>query len=147
MVQPAVRGPPHPLPCPGTCLCRGTLGEGVGALASDEGEEPDYRFSLANERTFLAYIRTSLALLAGGVAVEQIVPSFGVPGFRATLSVLLLALASFVAGSSYRRWRLTERAMRRQRPLPATRLPLVLGVSLSATAVGILTVVVYKALT
>lgn len=127
---------------PGRALVR----QGVGALASDEGQEPDYRFTLANERTFLAYIRTSLALLAGGVAVEQIVPSFGVPGVRATLSVLLLTLASFVAAASYRRWRLTERAMRRQGPLPPTRLPLALGVSLSATAVGILAVVVVKAL-
>jgi putative membrane protein len=40
------------------------------------GEEPDYRFTLANERTFLAWIRTSLALLAGGVAVVQLVPGF-----------------------------------------------------------------------
>lgn len=29
-----------------------------------EGRDPDYRFSLANERTFLAWIRTALALLS-----------------------------------------------------------------------------------
>ncbi|EFL27732.1 putative integral membrane protein [Streptomyces himastatinicus ATCC 53653] len=39
----------------------------------EEGEEPDYRFSLANERTFLAWIRTGLVLLAGAVAVAQFV--------------------------------------------------------------------------
>ena len=33
----------------------------------EEGEEPDYRFTLANERTFLAWLRTALALIAGGV--------------------------------------------------------------------------------
>ena len=38
------------------------------------GEEPDYRFTLANERTFLAWIRTALALIAGGVALVQLVP-------------------------------------------------------------------------
>lgn len=109
------------------------------------GEEPDYRFSMANERTFLAYIRTSLALLAGGVAVEQLIPPFSVPGGRSVLSVLLLTLASFVAAASYRRWRLTERAMRLQVPLPPTRLPLVLGTSLIVTASGVLVLVLLKA--
>ncbi|WP_143342795.1 YidH family protein, partial [Crossiella equi] len=36
------------------------------------GEEPDPRFTLANERTFLAWIRTSLGLMAAGVAVEAL---------------------------------------------------------------------------
>ena len=30
--------------------------------------EPDYRFTLANERTFLAWQRTSLGLMAAAVA-------------------------------------------------------------------------------
>jgi hypothetical protein len=38
--------------------------------AGDE-QEPDYRFTFANERTFLAWIRTALALIAGGVAVAS----------------------------------------------------------------------------
>ena len=33
------------------------------------GREPDPRFTLANERTFLAWIRTALGLLAGGIGV------------------------------------------------------------------------------
>ena len=36
------------------------------------GHEPDYRFTLANERTFLAWIRTSLGLMAVGLAVAQL---------------------------------------------------------------------------
>ena len=36
------------------------------------GTEPDPRFTLANERTFLAWIRTALALIAGGVALEAL---------------------------------------------------------------------------
>ena len=42
-------------------------------VAADDGDEPDYRFTLANERTFLAWVRTALGLLAGGVAVRQLV--------------------------------------------------------------------------
>src|SRR3546814_13520956 len=54
----------------------------------DDEAEPDYRFTLANERTFLAWIRTALALIAGGIAVVQFVPSFGIPGVRHGLSVV-----------------------------------------------------------
>lgn len=43
---------------------------------AEPGTEPDYRFTLANERTFLAWIRTALALIAGGVAVAQLLPRF-----------------------------------------------------------------------
>lgn len=132
-----------------TCAEKQTgAGQGGDTLARDleTGEEPDYRFSMANERTFLAYIRTSLALLAGGIAVEQLLPPFSVPGSRSVLSVLLLTLASFVAAASYRRWRSTERAMRLQVPLPPTRLPLVLGTSLIVTATGVLVLALLKAL-
>ena len=38
----------------------------------DEGAEPDARYSLANERTFLAWIRTALAVLAAGVALDAL---------------------------------------------------------------------------
>jgi len=36
----------------------------------DHGDEPDYRFTLANERTYLAYVRTSLAFFAAVGDVE-----------------------------------------------------------------------------
>lgn len=36
------------------------------------GSDPDPRFSLANERTLLAWIRTSLAFLALGVALDAL---------------------------------------------------------------------------
>jgi putative membrane protein len=91
------------------------------------GEDPDYRFSLANERTFLAWIRTSLALLAGGVAVVQIVPSFDIPGARHILGIPLVLLSIAVAATSYRHWADSERALRLRRPLPLSMLPWVLG--------------------
>lgn len=82
------------------------------------GSEPDPRFTLANERTFLAWIRTSLALLAGGVAVDAFMANFFGPELRKTLAVLLLVLALFLSGGSFFRWVNVERAMRQKRPLP-----------------------------
>jgi len=84
----------------------------------EEGEDPDYRFSLANERTFLAWIRTALALLAGAVALKQLVPPFSIPGLRTGLSVMLAALGLAIAITAYRQWAGNEVAMRHGRTLP-----------------------------
>ena len=84
----------------------------------EEGSDPDHRFSLANERTFLAWIRTSLALVAGAVAVLQLVPPFRVEGARVVIGLLLAAASLAAAVVAYVRWRATERAMRTGRPLP-----------------------------
>jgi putative membrane protein len=57
-----------------------------------QGQEPDYRFSLANERTFLAWIRTALAILASGVALDQLVlHSAGTNAPRSRCSVVRAA--------------------------------------------------------
>ncbi|WP_459983435.1 YidH family protein [Nocardioides sp. AN3] len=83
----------------------------------DVGQEPDPRFSLANERTFLAWVRTSLAIVAGAVALHSLkVPE--TVWVRKALVVLLLALASVVALTASARWARTERAMRLREPLP-----------------------------
>ncbi|BCW05915.1 DUF202 domain-containing protein [Arthrobacter sp. NtRootA1] len=82
------------------------------------GEEPDPRFTLANERTFLAWIRTSLALLAAGVAVEAFMADFFGPELRKTISVLLLFLALALGSGSFFRWLAVERSMRHSIPLP-----------------------------
>lgn len=84
----------------------------------DVGEDPDYRFSLANERTFLAWLRTALALLAGGVAVLAILPDFGPEPLRRAAGLVLLALSLVVALTAYRRWRATELALRTGSSLP-----------------------------
>jgi putative membrane protein len=86
------------------------------------GEPPDYRYSLANERTFLAWIRTALALLAGGVALVQLVPEFRITGARETIGVVLAALAAVISGWAYRRWESNERAMRLGQPFAYTRM-------------------------
>lgn len=103
-----------------------------------EDHEPDYRFTLANERTFLAWIRTSLALLAGGVALMQLVPRFYVHGVRHALSVLLVAAGGTLAALAVRRWRRVEQAMRRGVALPTSRVPFAVGVALVAMTIGLI---------
>lgn len=83
-----------------------------------EGEEPDYRFSFANERTFLAWIRTALALLAAGVALDIVELSVG-STVQHTMAVLLIVLGLVCAVLGWVRWALAERSMRRGQPLPS----------------------------
>jgi putative membrane protein len=99
------------------------------------GSDPDYRFTLANERTFLAWIRTALALDAGGLAVIQLLPPFTVPWAREALGASLVALGTFVAATSFRRWERNERAMRTEEPLPPSRVPIILAVSAAVVSV------------
>jgi len=109
----------------------------------DDEHEPDYRFTLANERTFLAWIRTALALLAGSVAIVQLVPEFGIPeGRKVIASVLAVISVAVVAGSALR-WRASQKAMRCDAPLPSTLMPwlLALGVIVVGGCVVALTVI------
>lgn len=89
--------------------------------------EPDYRFTLANERTFLAWIRTALGLLAGGVAVHQLLAP-RLSGARTALALGCLALAIVLALGAYSHWRSVERAMRLHKRLPGNTLVPVLAV-------------------
>ncbi len=107
--------------------------------------EPDYRFTLANERTFLAWERTSLGLLAAAVAIVQFVPEFGFPGARHVVGAFLTILAMLSAGLGLHRWRQVDSAMRRGLPLPRQRAPVVLGLGLVLLGVLVLGVVVVKA--
>jgi putative membrane protein len=100
----------------------------------DVGHDPDYRFTLANERTFLAWIRTALALVAAGLVVAQWLPPFPIDAAREALGVALIVLGTGVAATSYRRWERNERALRTNRPLPASRLPLLLAAGLCIIA-------------
>ena len=99
-----------------------------------EGDDPDYRLSLANERTFLAWIRTSLGLLAGGVAVVAVLPSVDHPLLRDAIGLVLLALAVALPPLAYRRWSATEVALRTGRSLPTPGLLRLLTVGLLVVA-------------
>jgi putative membrane protein len=102
-----------------------------GPSPQEIGQEPDYRFSLANERTFLSWLRSSLALLAAGVAVSQLVPSLAPRPQRLVLGLVLVALSLLVATTSHRRWRQVDIAIRLGRPLPPSRIPVILAIGLS----------------
>jgi len=117
-------------------------------VTSDDADaEPDYRFTLANERTFLAWQRTSLGLLAAAVAIVQFVPQFGIPGARHIIAAFLTILATLTAGLGLCRWRQVNDAMRRGQPLPRQRATIVLGLGLVLLGVLILAVVVIEAVT
>jgi putative membrane protein len=98
------------------------------------GTEPDPRFTYANERTFLAWNRTALALIAAGLAVVSLLPEFELSYGRRLIGVPLIGLGAFLAFTSFRRWEDNQRAMRLGQPLPPSHLPRVLaaGVALAA---------------
>ncbi len=101
-----------------------------------EGEEPDYRFSLANERTFLAWIRTALALLAGGVLLDQFSTKLSPHIVVLILAIVLSLLAALLCLMAYVRWRANEIAMRHARRLPGTMaMPLLAATTLAIAAV------------
>lgn len=94
------------------------------------GTEPDPRFTLANERTFLAWMRTALALIAGGVALEALSLPLQ-PDLRRIASLILLALGLLAPVAAWFTWGMVERALRQETPLPASKvaLPVAIGVS------------------
>ena len=99
----------------------------------DEGDDPDARFTMANERTFLAWIRTSLGFLAAGVAVDVVDLDLS-SGVRRLVAGLLLGLGLLSAVTAWLRWARTERSMRRHQSIPP---PVSAGVvSLGLLAVG-----------
>ncbi|WP_315709715.1 YidH family protein [Brenneria uluponensis] len=91
------------------------------------GKTPDYRFTLANERTFFAWIRTALALMAGAVGIEQFSPQLSSAELRIGISTLLLVAASAMGFMAWRRWRRNEYAMRLENNLPYTRTLVILA--------------------
>ncbi len=100
------------------------------------GDEPDPRFTFANERTFLAWIRTALALVAAGIALEALeIPAR--TGVRLTLVLTLALLGAISSSVAFFRWARAERALRQSKPLPSPALAPILALGLAVVAVVI----------
>jgi putative membrane protein len=102
------------------------------------GTEPDYRFSLANERTFLAYLRTSIAFFAAGAAAIELVHLFDDEVYDRLLGASLILVGLLMSASSYSRWRRREEAIRQSAALPYSSVPLFAAVAM--TVIGAATV-------
>lgn len=100
-----------------------------------EGSDPDPRFSLANERTFLAWVRSGLALIALGIAVATFVSTTETRGTSVLLAVSLIVLGGILSTVSWLRWLQVERAMRHGRGIPATTMGLALAIGIGLLAI------------
>ena len=108
----------------------------AGGVARQGGTEPDARFTFANERTFLAWSRTGLALIVAGLGIVQLLPPFpGVPWGRHLIGVPLIVLGAIVAVAGYVEWVRNQRALRSGKPVPRSFLPVILTVTIAAIAV------------
>jgi putative membrane protein len=117
------------------------------APRADDGTEPDPRFTFANERTFLAWSRTALALVVAGLGIIQLLPPFpGVPWGRHILGVPLIVFGAIVAVTAYTEWVKSQRAMRHGEPLPRSVMPGLLAVVICLMAAVSAVVVLVSAL-
>lgn len=99
------------------------------------GTEPDPRFTFANERTFLAWSRTALALVVAGLGIVQLLPPFpGVSVGRHLLGLPLIALGAVLAIAAYGEWVRNQRALRRGEPLPRSVMPWILAATVAGIA-------------
>lgn len=112
-----------------------------------EGEEPDPRWSLANERTLLAYERTSVGLVVAGLAVAGSRSIADAPAWLAAIGLPLIALGGAVALLGRRRFINAQRAMRTGAPLPAPRVAALLPLGVAAVALGGLVLAAVQLLT
>ena len=116
-------------------------------VQAGDGTEPDPRFTFANERTFLAWSRTALALVVAGLGVVQLLPPFpGVPWGRHVLGVPLIVFGAVVAVAAYGEWVRSQRALRHGQPLPRSVMPRLLAAVITVIAAIAAVVVLVSAL-
>jgi putative membrane protein len=109
-------------------------------FVTDRRTEPDARFLLANERTLLAWVRTSLAIIAGGVGIAQLNQVSG----RRALAIVLIAFGAFGAAAGTIRYHRADRAIRAGNLPPAGFAPTVVAVSVVAIGVVLIVAVLVR---
>jgi putative membrane protein len=109
-----------------------------------EERDVDPRFSWSNERTFLAWNRTALALIAGGLAAAQL-GDFSSDVTRMLVALPPIGFGAALAVTSYRRWEANERALHDGSPLPPPKVTVLLAGGIAALAIILAAVVVIDA--
>lgn len=109
-------------------------------ILGDGGEEPDPRFTLANERTYLAWVRTALAFLAGGIALEAFAADAFPGTIRTGLSILVISTGMLISLGATFRWVGVERSLRRSQPLPVPLIVPLLSLVITIATVALLIV-------
>ncbi|WP_072803962.1 YidH family protein [Rhodococcoides yunnanense] len=107
----------------------------MGPVTDDPISRPDERFTLASERTFLAWMRTALGLLAGGIAIVHLVPGFSTGWVRTALGLILILMAGAAAVIGLRRWLQVRHALERGAPMPEAKELWIFAVGIGAIAV------------
>jgi putative membrane protein len=110
-------------------------------MAADR--DPDVRFLLANERTLLAWLRTSITLQAGGVGILHFVPSLNLSGL---IGVVLILLGALAGAAGYLRYQAADQAIRAGELPPRGRAPQSLAIAVAVLAVLLLGVAVGRQL-
>lgn len=118
----SVHAPPDPP------VTRAATGRGWRPSALRAGTDPDPRFSLANERTFLAWIRTALGAVAAALTLEAIAGQTNSGSTHRPTIVALLVFAVLLTAVALARWFRIEIAMRTGRPLPLPGIVLLMAV-------------------
>ncbi len=109
------------------------------------GEEPDPRFSMANERTTLAWLRTAMALVGGAIALLSLTAALPeLPPWAPAIAGIACLGGAALAVRAVRRWAQVERAMRQRQPLPAPRALVWLASGIGALAGLVLALVVVE---
>ena len=97
----------------------------------------DYRFTLANERTLLAWLRSSLALIAGGVAVETFAVTLQPKWLPGAIGVFAIVIGAVLAVVGYVHWLRTQAAMERGAPIPKQYAAPIVTVGIVILALGL----------
>lgn len=105
--------------------------------------QPDYRDSLANERTYLAYIRTALAVMVAGAALLHLDGAIGTTRQTFVFGIALIVTGAALSLAGYGRYHSNRRAIQSGEYLHQTRLPLMFAIGIAAIAVVVVALAIF----